>query len=291
MGRKSEGFVVPCTDIEASSSRQSEGSWKVQWLREASGTGTGPTGSTERFDPWINDDGENLCSTVVNKEDFKVLPGVGTNHPTEPSQPSASSNLTDAESAEQQVASKLVPQVSSNAGLGDSSFVWLYFTRPTFKSWKGQDDAKVTYCTIEQNSKQCMTAYKYLGSPQPMKTHILSKHPLVYKRHNPAGKTNVTNPFDMAKEIALKNAQKTASYPKTHQKYLDTLGKVAMWIAVRCMPIQAACSEQFDAILKELDPKFPRMSDKEIRGTILQKHLRAIDQLKSICPPRVATTI
>ena len=116
---------------------QSEGSWKVQWLREASGTGTGPTGSTERFDPWINDDGENLCSTVVNKEDFKVLPGVGTNHPTEPSQPSASSNLTDAESAEQQVASKLVPQVSSNAGLGDSSFVWLYFTRPTFKSWKG----------------------------------------------------------------------------------------------------------------------------------------------------------
>ena len=107
----------------------------------------------------------------MNKEDFKVLPGVGTNHPTEPSQPSASSNLTDAESAEQQVASKLVPQVSSNAGLGDSSFVWLY---------------------------------KYLGSPQPMKTHILSKHPLVYQRHNPAGKTNVTNPFDMAKEIALK---------------------------------------------------------------------------------------
>ncbi|KAL5473346.1 hypothetical protein EMCRGX_G027819 [Ephydatia muelleri] len=209
---------------------QSEGSWKVQWLREASGTGTGPTGSTERFDPWINDDGENLCSTVVNKEDFKVLPGVGTNHPTEPSQPSASSNLTDAESAEQQT---------------------------SFKSWKGQDDAKVTYCTIEQNT----------------------------------GKTNVTNPFDMAKEIALKNAQKTAPYPKTHQKYLDTLDKVAMWIAVRCMPIQAACSEQFDAILKELDPKFPRMSHKEIRGTILQKHLQAIDQLKSICPPRVATTI
>ena len=110
-------------------------------------------------------------------------------------------------------------------------------------------------------------------------------------KHKPAGNTNVINPFDMTKEIALKNAQKTAPYPKTHQKYLDTLDKVAMWIAVRCMPIQVACNEQFDAILKELDPKFPRMPDKEIRGTILQKHLRAIDKLKSICPPRVATTI
>ena len=59
---------------------QSEGSWQVQWLREALGTGTG---STERFDPWVND-GEKLCSTVVNREDFEVLPGDGTNHPTDP---------------------------------------------------------------------------------------------------------------------------------------------------------------------------------------------------------------
>ena len=64
-----------------------------------------------------------------------------------------------------------------------------------------------------------------------------------------------------------------------------------MWIVVRCMSIQVACNEQFDVIIKELDPKFPRMPDKEIQGTILQKHLQAIDQLKSICPPRVATTI
>ena len=49
---------------------QSEGSWQVQLLREASGTGTGPTGSTERFDPFVNDDGKNLCSTVLSKEDF-----------------------------------------------------------------------------------------------------------------------------------------------------------------------------------------------------------------------------
>eukprot|EP00731_Ephydatia_muelleri_P021833 Em0014g424a len=59
---------------------QSEGSWQVQWLREALGTGTG---STERFDPWVND-GEKLCSTVVNREDFEVLPGDGTNYPTDP---------------------------------------------------------------------------------------------------------------------------------------------------------------------------------------------------------------
>ena len=70
----------------------------------------------------------------------------------------------------------------------------------------------------------------------------------------------------MAKEIALKNAQKTALYPKTHQMYLDTLDKVAMWIAVCCMPIQVACNEQYDAILKELDPTFPCMPDKEIRA-------------------------
>eukprot|EP00731_Ephydatia_muelleri_P029823 Em0021g346a len=76
----------------------------------ASGTGTG---STERFDPRVNDDGENLCSSVMNREDFKVLPGDGTNHPTDPSQPSVSTNsrpIADAESAEQQIVSKLVPQ-------------------------------------------------------------------------------------------------------------------------------------------------------------------------------------
>ena len=112
-----------------------------------------PYGSTEHFDPWINDDGENLCSTVVNKEDFKVLPGDGTIHQTQPSQPSASSNsrpIADAESADQQIASKLVPQVSTIKGFGNSSFVWLYFTRPTFKRWKGKDESKVTYCTIER---------------------------------------------------------------------------------------------------------------------------------------------
>ena len=74
----------------------------MQWLREASGTGIG---STERFDPWVNDDCENLCSTVVNKEGFKVLPGDGTNHSTHPGQPSVSSNskpIADTESVEQQ---------------------------------------------------------------------------------------------------------------------------------------------------------------------------------------------
>ena len=77
-----------------------------------------------------------------------------------------------------------------------------------------------------------------------MKTHILSKHPTIYQKHNPG---NTTKSFDMAKEIALKNAQKrTASYPKTHQTYLDTLDKVAMWKIVRCTPIQVACNEQFD---------------------------------------------
>ena len=154
-------------------------------------------------------------------------------------------------------------------GKGNSSFFWLYFTIATFKGWKGKDGAKVRYCIIEQNGKQRM-----------------SKHPTVYHKHNPG---STTNPFDMAKEVALNNAQKTAPYPKTHfKKNLDTLDKVAMWIVVRCMPIQVACNEQFDVILKELDPKFPCMSDKEIRGTILQKHLQAIDQLKSTCPPRVA---
>ena len=45
-----------------------------------------------------------------------------------------------------------------------------------------------------------------------MKIHILSKHPTIHQKHNP-GTTNVTNSFDMGKEIALTNAQKTAPYP------------------------------------------------------------------------------
>ena len=49
---------------------QPEGSWQVQWLKEASDTGTG---ATEHLDPWVNNDGENLCSTVVNKEDCILL--------------------------------------------------------------------------------------------------------------------------------------------------------------------------------------------------------------------------
>ena len=68
----------------------------------------------------------------MNREDFKVLPGDGTNHPTDPSQPSVSTNsrpIADAESAEQQIVSKLVPQVSTITGLnGKFCLAFLYKT-------------------------------------------------------------------------------------------------------------------------------------------------------------------
>ena len=79
-----------------------------------------------------------------------------------PSQLSVSPNsrpIADAESAEQQIVSKLVPQVSTIAGLngkGNSSFAWLFFCL-------GQDlPSKVGREMMMQNGKQCMTAYKYL---------------------------------------------------------------------------------------------------------------------------------
>ena len=69
------------------------------------------TRSTGHFDPWVNDDGENLCSTVVNKEDFKVLPGDGASDPSQP--PVTSNSRSDADSAEQQIVSKLSKTVNS----------------------------------------------------------------------------------------------------------------------------------------------------------------------------------
>ena len=51
--------MVPARILKHPIPGQSEGSWQVQWLREALGTGIG---STKRFDPWVNDDSENLCS-------------------------------------------------------------------------------------------------------------------------------------------------------------------------------------------------------------------------------------
>ena len=62
--------MVPARILKHPIHGQSEGSWQVQWLREALGTGIG---STKRFDPWINDDSENLCSTVVISRCSQVM--------------------------------------------------------------------------------------------------------------------------------------------------------------------------------------------------------------------------
>ena len=86
-----------------------------------------------------------------------------------------------------------------------------------------------------------------------MKTHILSKHPTIYPL---AGTTNVTNSFDMAKEIALTNAQKTVPYPKTHQKYLvhfiHLTDSIPSYDACACVCDYVLWGLKFESILMNL---------------------------------------
>ena len=269
---------LPAKIVKIPPPGQHGGTWQVHWM-----TGD-PDGST--FEPWYTDLGDIYSSTVVNESDFKRLPNV------------VPRGQDSSERTEPRNKQTLTPKMRSGQPLNGASFVWRYFTEPKHvDQWKG-NSAMVAYCCIESGDVVCSIGYKYLGSPQPLKTHIMTKHPDIFKKETAICSGNEITCMTKVDEIRQRsdpftNAKKAAevALKKNHPTYMRALDAVSNWVATRCLPIQVACSDEFHAVMQTLDTKMPKIRQEEVRSCILQHYEDAKVNLKAICPMRVATTI